>query len=165
MAKLDKLLDQAREHMDEGEEVLAAVKGSYEVKRMGSDSARAGILAATDHRLIFYAKKMGGYDFEVFPYDHISSIESGKGMMGHHVKFFASGNEVKLKWIDKKSDVPAFVETVRNQMKASKTSHAPANGGSTDVADQIRKLGALRDDGLLTDEEFETKRAELLARM
>ena len=86
--------------------------------------------------------------------------------MGHQVKFFASGNEVRLKWIDKNSDVPAFVETVRKEMKASKTAPAaPANGGSTDVADQIRKLAALRDDGLLTDEEYESKRAELLARI
>ena len=87
-------------------------------------------------------------------------------MMGHQVKFFASGNEVKLKWIDKGSDVPAFVETVKDKMKASKSaSAAPANGGSPDVADQIRKLAALRDEGLLTNEEYESKRAELLARI
>jgi uncharacterized membrane protein YeaQ/YmgE (transglycosylase-associated protein family) len=33
------------------------------------------------------------------------------------------------------------------------------------VADQLRKLGELRDAGVLTDEEFETKKQELLARM
>lgn len=166
MAKLEKLVDQAQEHLDEGEAVLATVIGTYETKKMGQDWTRKGILAATDHRLVFYAKKMGGYDLEVFPYDHISSIEASKGMMGHQVKFFASGNEVKLKWIDKKSDTPAFVETVRKQMKASKSApSAPVNGGSMDVAEQIRKLAALRDDGLLTDEEYESKRAELLARI
>jgi uncharacterized membrane protein YeaQ/YmgE (transglycosylase-associated protein family) len=33
------------------------------------------------------------------------------------------------------------------------------------VADQLRKLAELRDAGVLTDEEFETKKQELLARM
>jgi uncharacterized membrane protein YeaQ/YmgE (transglycosylase-associated protein family) len=33
------------------------------------------------------------------------------------------------------------------------------------VAEQLRKLGELHDAGVLTDEEFETKKAELLARM
>jgi hypothetical protein len=35
----------------------------------------------------------------------------------------------------------------------------------SDVPDQIRKLGGLRDAGLITPEEFEGKKAELLARM
>jgi hypothetical protein len=33
---------------------------------------------------------------------------------------------------------------------------------SAEVADQIRALGALRDDGALTDEEFQAKKAQLL---
>ena len=37
----------------------------------------------------------------MFPYKTITSIEMGKGMTGEHVKFFASGNDVKLKWIDR----------------------------------------------------------------
>jgi|SRR5215203_7363129 len=114
MAKLEKLLDQAKEHLDEGEEVLAVVKGTYETKKMGNDWTRAGILAATDHRVVFYAKKVGGYDFEVFPYNHISSIETGKGMMGHHITFFASGNQVHLKWIDKNSDAPVSSQSSKS---------------------------------------------------
>jgi hypothetical protein len=45
--------------------------------------------------------------------------------------------------------------------------HAGMRGGSTgsDVPDQIRKLGELRDQGLLTDEEFEAKKADLLDRL
>jgi Short C-terminal domain len=50
------------------------------------------------------------------------------------------------------------------QMKAAKSARV-AGESSTDVADQIRKLARLRDHGLLTDEEYETKRAELSARM
>ena len=37
--------------------------------------------------------------------------------------------------------------------------------GGTDIADQIRKLAELRDQGHLTQHEFDTKKAELLKRM
>jgi len=44
--------------------------------------------------------------------------------------------------------------------------HAPGrqSGRGNDVDDQLRKLSELHRDGLLTDEEFEAKKAELLAR-
>ena len=39
---------------------------------------------------------------------------------------------------------------------------APAAGTGDDVADQIRRLGELRSQGLLTDEEFAAAKARLL---
>jgi Bacterial PH domain/Short C-terminal domain len=167
MAKLDKLLEKAQEHLDVGEEVLAAIEGTYETKKMGNDWNRKGILAATNHRLVFYAKKMGGYDFEAFPYKNISSIEMSKGMMGHRIKFFASGNEVFLKWIDKKANVPEFVAAVKAQIERSQAMPAtPAtpDAATPDVAGQLRTLAQLREEGLVSDDEFEAKRAELLAK-
>ena len=44
-------------------------------------------------------------------------------------------------------------------------SSVPPAPAPLDVPDQIRKLGELRDAGLLTAAEFESKKAELLARM
>ncbi len=40
-----------------------------------------------------------------------------------------------------------------------------STGGSPDVTEQIRKLGELRDQGILTEEEFQTKKKELLAKL
>jgi hypothetical protein len=162
MARLDKLLNQANEHLDEGEGVLDAILGIYETEKGWS---RPGILVATDHRVVLYAKKMGGYFLEVFPYKNLTSIETSKGMTGHIVKFFASGNEVKLTGIGKNSDAPAFVALVKDRMKADHVPPSPVAGDSPDITDQMRKLGQLRDEGLISEEEFETKRAELLARL
>lgn len=39
---------------------------------------------------------------------------------------------------------------------------APASATAPDLSDQLRKLAALRDDGLLTDEEFEVQKSRLL---
>ena len=67
MAKRDKLLAGAAEHLDAGESVEAAVLGTYETEIAGSDSVRSGILIATDRRLVFFAKKVTGYELESFP--------------------------------------------------------------------------------------------------
>ena len=160
--KFDKLLDQLGEHLDAGERVVASVLGAYEVKRLGADSTRSGVMAATDRRLVFYAKKMGGYDLESFPYENITSFEQGKGMSGPSVTFIASGNQAKLKWISK-GDMTAFMEAVRSRM--GKRSAADAGSAEPDIADQIRKLADLRDAGILSSAEFEAKKTDLLSRM
>jgi len=46
-----------------------------------------------------------------------------------------------------------------------KTQAAPAAPLAIDPMEQLRKLGQLRDAGVVTDTEFETKKAELLARL
>src|SRR5438128_6694303 len=43
--------------------------------------------------------------------------------------------------------------------------HAQAQSQVQDVTEQIRKLGELHDQGVLTDEEFETKKRELLSKL
>jgi PH (Pleckstrin Homology) domain-containing protein/putative oligomerization/nucleic acid binding protein len=160
MAKIDKLAEQAREHLDPDEQVEAVVLGTYETKILGSDSVRTGIMLATARRVVFYAKKMTGYDLESFPYESISSFEAGKNMMGRHFKFVAGGNSVSLKWI-KEGDIDKFATLVRERAGArSVAAPAPAGGG---LADELAKLAALRDQGILTPAEFEAQKARLLA--
>jgi hypothetical protein len=158
MAKIDQLTEQAREHLDPGEQTEAIVFGAYEAKIMGSDSVRNGVMLATDRRVVFYAKKMGGYDLESFPYASIASFEAGKNMMGRYFKFIASGNSVHLKWI-KQGDIDRFAELVRERAGA-RPAAAPTGGG---LADELQKLAMLRDQGILTAAEFEQQKAKLLA--
>lgn len=66
MAKASKNLQHLEAHLEAGEKVQAHVEGAYETKIMGSESVRKGILAATDRRMLFFAKKVGGYDLESF---------------------------------------------------------------------------------------------------
>lgn len=164
MAKIDKLLEQAKPHLNPGEEVLASVFGAYETKILGKDSVRNGVLIATGNRIVFFAKKLGGYDIESFEYRHVSSFEQSKNMMGHTVQFFASGNKVSVKWIADKEAMAAFVALVREKLSTPAAPAAPA-APVDDVYDQLRKLGELRDAGILTPEEFDAKKAALLATM
>jgi hypothetical protein len=167
MAKADKLVEQAKAHLEPGEPLVAAVRGSYEVKLMGSDTVRAGVLIATDRRVVFYAKKLGGYDLESFPFGNISSFEQGKSMMGHNITFYASGNKVHVKWINTSPELGEFTARVKEAMNSKHIVASPSTTStqSVDIMGQLRQLGELRDAGVLTAEEFDTKKAELLARV
>ncbi|MCW2131721.1 PH domain-containing protein [Arthrobacter sp. VKM Ac-2550] len=172
MAKIEKLIEQAQPHLQPGETIQAAVMGTYETKILGSDSVRTGVMLATDRRIVFFAKKLGGYDLESFAYGNISSFEQSKSMMGHQMSFFASGNKVNLKWI---SDLPAFEKFTQvfksriGQSAPGPAVQAPAPAQAANQADEVfdrlRKLGELRDAGIVTSEEFDAKKAELLARI
>lgn len=61
-----------------------------------------------------------------------------------------------------KKQADAF-EAIREAVLAAAT--APAAPTSVDVADQLSKLAALHDAGVLTDDEFSAKKTDLLARL
>jgi uncharacterized membrane protein YeaQ/YmgE (transglycosylase-associated protein family) len=53
----------------------------------------------------------------------------------------------------------------RAQQMMRQAQHAQNQAEYDDVTEQIRKLGDLRDEGVITDEEFESKKRDLLARL
>lgn len=86
--------------------------------------------------------------------------------MGHNVTFFASGNKVHMKWIKTDTQLALFTETVKAAMSGAVSPAAISTGSAQpDAIDQLKKLGELRDAGILTPAEFEAKKVDLLARM
>lgn len=178
MAKIDKLLEKAKPHLEPNEEVLAAVQGEYETSILGTDSVRTSVIIATQNRVVVYAKKLGGYDLESFVYRNISSFEQGKNMIGHNITFFASGNKAHIKWISDLAAMQEFVSTVKGRLGANAAAETPpppppaptpsATSGSEDrasVIEAIKQLGELHSAGILNDDEFSAKKSELLARL
>jgi hypothetical protein len=67
-----------------------------------------------------------------------------------------------------KSHLRGEMNRLRNaiEVAASQTVHrADKSGAESDPVEQLRKLGDLRDAGVLSDDEFEGKKAELLRRI
>ncbi|ONK21244.1 hypothetical protein BLX87_22955 [Bacillus sp. VT-16-64] len=161
--KLLKLIEKSKEHLDADEEILYSILGAYETEILGADSVRNGVFLATNKRLFFYAKKLGGYDSESFPYSNISSFESSKGMMGHAMSFYASGNKVKMKWITD-GDIEGFINHVRKNMGKKESSDKAVSNESRSVVDELKELASLRNDGILTEEEFQAQKEKILNR-
>ena len=106
---------------------------------------------------------------EDFPFDKISSIQWSSGMLTGTVTVFVSGNKAEIKNVGKE-DGKAMVDLVRNRISSGSaptpvaTELTAPSTSADDVFAQI-KLGELRDAGFVTPEEFEQKKAELLARL
>ena len=99
MAKTHKLVKYAQEHLN-GEEVKFWVFGAFKSEILGKGTLRNGIFIATNRQVFFYCKKTFGYETETFPFSNISSIETGKGAMGHKISVIASGNKAEMSMIN-----------------------------------------------------------------
>ncbi len=177
MAKKDKLLENAKIHLEPTEVIEAVVQGTYETTILGSDSVRSGILIAAQNRVVFYAKKLTGYELESFSYKSITSFEQSKDWMGHKIKFHSSGNNVSMKYISDLKDMQSFVACVKShlgvnvvneldeQVEISVETKQQESANHAEIIDTIKQIGELHGSGILSDSEFESKKTELLAKL
>ncbi len=113
IAKVDKLVADAGEHLDPDEQVLITADAFRATTEALLRSGRSGVLIATDQRLFFYVNKMTGFDLESIPYETISSIEPVEEG-GGALKFDSSGKMLLIFIHDKNLD--EFVATVQSRM-------------------------------------------------
>jgi Bacterial PH domain/Short C-terminal domain len=136
-------------------------------------AAGTGVLVATNKRLVFVDKGMMNLRVEDFPYDKITSIQYKTGMMLGELTIFASGNKAEIKNVNK-GQCRNFAETVRARITAasehasyrepaSQTAAPQSADAGGDLVSQIERLGRLREQGHLTDEEFQAQKEKLLA--
>jgi Short C-terminal domain len=90
------------------------------------------------------------------PRQAIEVMNSGGGTIAFPVSVFERGKTVEF--ANRVSEVLA-----RKPSSAGQPQSAPPSG--SDANDALRNLTRLREDGLVTDEEFTAKRAEILARL
>jgi hypothetical protein len=105
-------------------------------------------------------------DAEMTAIKSVSSVQAKKdGIRFTEVTVYASGNNIDFKFGH--AEAKAFRDAITALILGSEGSRPVANPEpvAPDVADQIRKLADLRDAGVLTDEEFSSKKTDLLGRM
>jgi len=132
-----------------------AVQGIY--------ASRNGLLVATNKRLIFIDKGIFSLKVEDFPYDKITSIQYSTGLLWGEIDIFASGNKAEIKQVPKDL-VRDFADYVR--AKITKVPHSgtaqPQSTPPNDLINQLERLVKLKEQGVLTEEEFQLQKAKLL---
>jgi hypothetical protein len=154
------------DYLWEGETVERLSSGYY--------GGGTGLIAQTNQRLLFVKDGIMSRTTEDFPYSKISSIQWSSGMMMGKVTVFVSGNKAEITQVDKGAG-KEMVDTVRarianlvnTQAQAVETqaASAPTPPPDVDPIEQLKKLGELHQAGVLTSEEFEAKKAEMLRRL
>lgn len=149
------------ELLQHGEQVLTMASGIY--------AKVAGLLVATDRRVMFLGVGMARSTIEDFPYERISSVQHEVYVLSGNITIFASGNRAEIVNVLPRQRAREVADEVRRRL-AGGQSAGPHPGGPApprdrqgdDVLDKLRRLGELRDAGVLTEQEFEHKKAQLL---
>ncbi len=131
-----------------------------------------------EHGRGYGSQQSGGGDLQTMTFQSKHDCERWRAQMGPNVQIV---NVQKNKQHDmfggkRKTYVVTYREygqapPQQPQYQQPTPSQAPPQqapqptSGSSDVTEQIRKLGELRDQGILTEEEFQTKKRELLAKL
>lgn len=149
-----------QEKLMPGEALVGHLEGWIGEKMgQGERIRHNGQFILTNERVCFYRKDPFEEVFETIPLSKISSVET-LSLMGYRVlRLHTAHDDLEFKTLEPKTlfdEVLAQLERLRNE-----ASTAPAES----ITDQIKKLGELRDGGLLTEDEFNAKKAELLARL
>jgi hypothetical protein len=161
-------------HAEPGEEIVAWADG-YIGKMMGqgADRQHNGALIVTGRRVAFYRKGVFGEVHRTIPLAKVSSVEH-VGLLGHRVlRIHTSGGEgagIEFKTFDGEECARAAgaIEAGRHGKRESgATSPEMAAGEAVraDPLEALRKLGELRTAGVIGEEEFVAKKAELLGRV
>jgi hypothetical protein len=98
-------------------------------------------------------------------YAQVAQVGIQKGMRWTAITVESTGGHlIKLIGVpkDKADRVKALLDSKVESAKASSRQFHEGVHPQVDLPDQIRKLGALRDQGLLTDTEFANQKAKLL---
>lgn len=127
-----------------------------------------GIVVVTPERMIFFDKTIAGRRIEEFPLRAISSVSSSSGIVHDKMAVTVSGHRSVIENMTKGSAARLATAVRDMQMKASAPAPVAAaepKAAPADPLEQLEKLGRLRDAGVVSTEEFETKKAALLDRL
>lgn len=135
---------------------------------LGIYNNHAGLLVATNKRLVFVDKGFVNLKVEDFPYGNISSIQYETGMVAGKVTIFASGNRADITHVEK-DRARGFSEYVRariTQPSHHASTNVDTNSTSLSVDDArisaLERLASLREKGILSEEEFQSEKSRIL---
>lgn len=137
----------------------------------GRVAGTVGLVVATDRRVMFISEAVGKHTFEDFPYDRITTVTSSGGFVQGKVVITTAGASRVIDRIDK-GDADAFGAIVRERVEATTRERhdavaagrhtAPPRPGTASLAQELRGLAELRDQGILTPQEFDAQKRRLL---
>ena len=110
-------------------------------------------------------------DFETLPLSAVVGVSVKKGADGHIVSVSTAAGDIDF--CVSRQNAAGFRTAILNQLQVRENTPqrvviegaAPAQVASVDYADQLKKLADLRDSGILTEEEFQAKKTDILGKM
>ena len=151
-------------HLLATDEPVLAVTDAQFVKTMD-----AGILLVTPKRMISVSKAMFRLaKVHDYPNETIREVSFKNHFMSPVIRLHTETRVVEFECFCDKQDAEVFydfIEKIYNKSHQQKIEEAKAAAVSGTVLEQLEKLAALRENGVLTEEEFSTQKKKLLEKL
>ena len=125
---------------------------------------RNGVVVATNERVFFFEKgRLWGSQLEEFRYENITSVQYSTGFIGGEITITVAGNTAKIDMVPEMLCKP-FAEAVQNIISERNllTKKPVGNPPDDDLLAKLERLAALKQAGMLTNEEFTAAKMKLL---
>ena len=151
----------SQNHLKPGESIVCSANGYIgEMMGSGDKTQRNGVLLVTCERVAFYRKGLLGEVLETIPLKNITSIER-KSLLGHRtINMHTSHDSLEFKMSDKEAE-----QRLVDAIEAGRATGAAPAQATGDHLETLKKLAELKDAGVISEEEFETKKADLLSKV
>jgi len=155
---IEKTLKELQNILNDSEELIGAIHAFDHENRNGG-------LFLTDKRIICICKGLGlGTKTTDFYYSKISSIELETGFLQSKITIHVTGNTSEYN-VPNKELANQIVKFVREKLVQKIELPKEESKENDDIFAQIEKLSSLKEKGILSEEEFNNKKVELLKRI
>lgn len=149
--------------LDSDEKILAIIDAQF------AKTTDAGILLVTPKRIISVSKAMfSPAKVNEFLNDNILEVSFVKNFVSPNIRIHTKEKTVEFESFfnkDYAEDFYHFISKIYNKEEASKALSPEQNTVSESVLEQLEKLGQLRENGILTEEEFTSQKKKLLEKL
>lgn len=166
MSKEPKFVTRYREaHLADDETILEWAEGYIgEMMGRGDKTQHNGVLIVTNKQVIFYRKGLFGEVLQTLPLHSLTSVER-KSMMGQQVlELHAVHDSLKFKTFIKNA-MNVLYDAIQKQRLPTDSTTPAAEKQIGDPTTMLYKLAELRDAGILSAAEYESKKQEILSRL
>lgn len=119
-------------------------------------------MVVTDRRVAVKIPQLLGSDERSLPFESISAVDLDTSLVKTQLTLKTSGGTYKIKVTGAGKDELREAARFIQSGGPSAPEPEPQQQAETDVVSQLERLRDLRDDGVLTDEEFDTQKQKLL---
>jgi len=121
-------------------------------------------LIISNIRVLFWKRGVIEDTKNSFNFDEISSVQENIALLENGIELNIRGAKETFPYMNR-DEVSLAVKLIQEQIQKNKQRNQPYPSIVESIPDQIKKLAELKDHGILTEQEFTTKKTELLKRL
>jgi hypothetical protein len=161
-----KYYGKVKDYLDDDEIPQFILRGkTIEIKYGGGDDDKWGksvYTVVTNKRvLVVIAQRLSGNDTRSIEYRSIDGVNFEKGLINKELHIRAGGATYEMHVLDQ-SETKEAMGYIREQVRAAQQPSQTTVESEPDPTEQLKNLKELHDEGVLSEEEFESKKKKLI---